>query len=187
MKKVIVTMIAVMVAFMKISAPNSAHADYYAGGDWGGRDLVLLNGDSLSGDFYNVGKLYVPTGANIFGGTGNLVINAGSILIDGNLTGLPVPAYDLKLSSKNDLLLNGSLSSWESIWLSANQITVTGTVSVLDGRALDGTVRPIVSPNDPNGATLSISVVPTPIPAAAWLFGSGLLWLAGIRRKMQQA
>ncbi len=34
-------------------------------------------------------------------------------------------------------------------------------------------------------ATNDVSVTATPIPAAAWLFGSGLMGLAGIRRRMQ--
>lgn len=33
----------------------------------------------------------------------------------------------------------------------------------------------------------NIDVIPTPIPAAAWLFGSGLAGLAGIRQKMNYA
>lgn len=42
-----------------------------------------------------------------------------------------------------------------------------------------------------NGAVVTnnsgqVSVAATPIPAAAWLFGSGLMGLAGIRRNMQK-
>ncbi len=217
MKKGIVTMIAAVSMVMLLSMPQAAHADFYVGGDWGGRDLSLLNGDSLSGNFYNVGQFYIPTGAVISGGSGNLVVNAGSILIGGNLIGSPSPGYDLTLSSQTDFLLNGngSLSSWKNIWLSANQITFDGTISVLDGLTAsspNGSVILSGSNASSTNASLSIgggslsigsgaivsggsnlvlqqtdiSVVPTPIPAAAWLFGSGLLGLAGIRNKMKQ-
>jgi hypothetical protein len=176
--------ISLAIALLIIATALPAHAYYYTGGDWGGRDLSLLNGDSLSGDFSNVGQFYIPTGAVISGGEGNLFVNAGSVLLDGNLIGLPAPGYDLKLSSQTDLILNGSLSSWKSIWLSANQISISAasTISVLDGTAA---VSPIGSPTVIKGGTLS--VVPTPIPATAWLLGSGLLGLAGIRRRMKQA
>jgi hypothetical protein len=176
----------VLFTVMLMSAPRAAHANYYAGGDWGGRDLSLLNGDSLSGNFSNVGQFYIPTGAVISGGENNLVVNADYVLIDGNLIGLPAPGYDLKLSSQTDLILNGSLSSWKNIWLSANQsIVLDGTISVLDGTTLSN------GATLSNGGTLSsgvtLSVVSTPIPATAWLLGSGLIGLAKIRSRMKQA
>lgn len=179
MKKAMITMIVVISTVILMSAPHAAHANFYTGGDWGGRDLLLLNGDSLSGNFNNVGQFFIPTGAVISGGENNLVVNADYVLIDGNLVVLPAPGYDLKLSSQTDLILNGSLSSWKSIWLSANQsLVLDGTMSVLDGTAA---VSPIVLPT---GGTLSLA--PTPIPAAAWLLGSGLMGLVGIRSKMNQ-
>jgi hypothetical protein len=57
---------------------------------------------------------------------------------------------------------------------SANQLTF-GSASIGNGL------------NDPNtiigGFGANIDVTPTPIPAAAWLLGSGLLGLVGIRRR----
>jgi hypothetical protein len=57
-----------------------------------------------------------------------------------------------------------------------NQLTF-GTASIGNGL------------NDPNtiigGFGANIDVTPTPIPAAAWLLGSGLLGLVGIRRKQK--
>ncbi len=45
--------------------------------------------------------------------------------------------------------------------------------------------------NTPSGgsgsAWVGATVIPTPVPAAAWLLGSGLLGLAGIRRRMKQS
>jgi hypothetical protein len=34
-----------------------------------------------------------------------------------------------------------------------------------------------------HGGDIQLTPTPTPIPAAAWLFGSGLMGLAGVRRR----
>jgi hypothetical protein len=166
-----------LITLLILTAAQPAHAYFYAGGDWGGKNLTLLNGDSLSGSFSNVGQFYIPTGALISGSAADLVVNAGKVLIDGSLTGLSVPGYNLELHSLTDFILNGSIESWKNIWLSANQsIVLTGSSSIL----------PL------EGGTIDVAVVtpppisiPTPIPAAAWLLGSGLLGLAGIRRRQK--
>ncbi len=203
--------ITMFVALFVLSTNSPAHADFYVGGDWGGRDLLLADGDSLSGSFSNVGQLYIPVGALVTGGADNLTINAGRVLIDGVLSGLPVPGYGLNLSSQSDLTLNGSLNSWNNLWLSASSIAINGNIqllaasnaigdnnwlsaglSILNGRIsiLDSTtftspqpvvLTQIISPVDLQAGSLEL--VPTPIPAAAWLLGSGLLGLAGIRRR----
>jgi hypothetical protein len=167
--------ITLLMALMILTFSAPAQAYFYSGGDWGGNDLTLLNGDSLSGTFSNVGQFYIPTGALVSGSTANLVVNASTTRIDGSLTGVPVTGYNLEIYSLTNLILNGSISSWKNIWLAANQnilFSETSSISTLDGGSLSAVV-PISTP-------LSI---PTPIPAAAWLFGSGLLGLIGIRRK----
>ncbi len=171
-----------------LAATIPSHAYYYAGGDWGGRDLLLMNGDSLSGDFTNVGQFHIPVGTVTNGSNDNLVVNASRVLIDGTLRDLAVPGYDLKFFSQTELILNGSICSWRSILISANSLIVNGNISALDGTATfpaqPGELRPIDSPIISGGG--SISIVPTPIPAATWLLGSGLLGLVGIRRKQQK-
>lgn len=156
-----------------LAAIQPAHAYFYSGGDWGGRDLLLLNGDTLSGNFSNVGQFYIPSGASISGSTDNLVVHANRFLIDGSLTGIAVPGYKVELTSLTDLILNGSITSWQSISLSAQQVFLnTGSlIAVID------------VPAQPPLTGGTISLVPTPVPAAAWLLGSGLLGLVGIRRR----
>lgn len=56
-------------------------------------------------------------------------------------------------------------------------LTADGTLYTLS-LMNDGTASSQILAND-------VSVTPTPIPAAAWLFGSGLTGLVGLRRKMQ--
>jgi hypothetical protein len=52
--------------------------------------------------------------------------------------------------------------------------TLYGYATTIDLNANGGVV---------NNQSNQVSVTPTPIPAAAWLFGSGLIGLAGIRRR----
>jgi hypothetical protein len=167
--------VAFLFALIALVATPSAQAYYYTGGDWGGGDLTLLNGDSLSGTFSNVGQFYIPNGALVSGSTANLVVNAATARIDGSLSGVPDTGYNLEIYSLTNIILNGSISSWKNIWLAANQyilISERSSISLLDGGSL-AAVTPISTP-------LNIS---TPIPAAAWLLGSGLLGLFGIRRR----
>jgi len=161
------------------------HASFYNGGDWGGKDLSLLDGDSISGYFSNVAQFYIPVGVVISGSTDNLTVNAGNIIINGGLFGLPTPGYDLNLSSLTTISLNGSLGSWKSISLSANSLLLNGTITVIDGSSISPP-QPIQVL--PGGSQIilkggDLSIVSTPLPAAAWLLGSGLLGLAGVRRK----
>lgn len=165
--------VAFLFALVTLVVTPSAQAYYYAGGDWGGRDLTLLNGDSLSGTFSNVGQFYIPIGALVSGSTANLVINTGTARIDGSLSGVPVTGYNLEIYSLTDIILNGSISSWKNIVLSANQyiqFSESSSISSLDGGSITAAV-PLAPP------------LTTPIPAAAWLLGSGLLGLIGIRRR----
>jgi hypothetical protein len=208
--------VALLIALFALVATPSAQASYYAGGDWGGRDLTLLNGDSLSGTFSNVGQFYIPTGALVSGSAGNLVVNASSFLIDGSLAGLAIPGYDLMLLAQTNFILNGALSSWKNIWLGGSNVTisnsasistipnatpytpVTGGLTLTAGGSLS--MRGSVGGNEVAGRSQEIllgsggsililpinldsAVVVTPIPAAAWLLGSGLLGLAGLRKR----
>jgi len=196
-----------------LTAMQPAHAYIYSGGDWHGMDLSLSNGDSISGNFSNIGQFYIPAGAYISGSTDNLVVHANRFLIDGSLTGIAVPGYKVELNSLTDLILNGSLTSWKSISLSANQVILntgssvaviggasgsatlqdatSGSITLKDGSDIgedyrppqSGVIRLIDSPAQLPVAGSTISLVPTPIPAAAWLLGSGLLSLVGIRRR----
>jgi len=202
-------MVAVMFAVIFTASSLPSQAYYYEGGNWGGQDLLLSDGDSLSGSFDNIGTFYIPFGAIITGRTDDLVVNANNVAIDGSLNGVSDPGYDLKLYSQTNLALNGSLSFWKNITLSANTITLTGssqistlyssaTANYLPGSSAVLTIGATAPLTDPRiipvtlgtGETVlltggSLLTLPTPIPAAAYLLGSGLLGLAGIRRRQQ--
>jgi hypothetical protein len=205
-----------LLPLLLLSITSTAHAYYYTGSDWGGKDLTLLNGDSLSGTFSNVGQFYISTGAVISGSSGNLIVNASSFLIDGSLAGLAVPGYDLMLFAQTNFILNGSLSSWKNIWLGGSYVTISNSASIATsqnsvpydpaagsltlsaggslstggstgGNEVIGKSQEIVLGTGGSILILPINLespaVVTPIPAAAWLFGSGLLGLVGIRKR----
>ena len=70
-----------------------------------------------------------------------------------------------------------------SLWLSANA-DGSGPLKTIDGMLLDislnadGTATAVV-------ADAGTTANPTPIPAAAWLLGSGLMGLVGLRRRKE--
>lgn len=208
--------VAFFIALIALVVTPSAQANFYVGGDWGGRDLTLLSGDSLSGTFSNVGQFYIPTGALVSGAADNLIVNASSFLIDGSLAGLAIPGYDLRFLSQTNFILNGSLSSWKNIWLGGNYVTISNSASISTtpnsipynpaaggltltaggsistrgstfGNEVIGRSQEIVLSSGGSILIMPINLellaVPTPIPAAAWLLGSGLLGLMGIRKR----
>lgn len=63
-----------------------AHAADWVGGDWGGADLVVADGDTLTGAFVDVGAFAVPAGATVrVLGPATLRIEASTITVDGTL------------------------------------------------------------------------------------------------------
>ena len=187
-------LIKIVVVVASMFTTLSSHAAYYNGGDWGGTDLTLLNGDSLSGTFTNVGMFNIQNGAVISGGASNLSVSAGSILINGSLNGLNSPSYDLSLLAQTTITLNGSLAYWQNIALMANLIAIGDSASITNGTGTVAPISGIFPPSGFGGGSISLRdgnislgggnvSLATPIPAAAWLLGSGLLGLMGIRRR----
>ena len=140
---------------------------------WYGLDIRsggLLASESLS---QLTGNLYLRTGSNFSSSLNSS--GSGSILLDGNL------------SVSGNLLLDASgLSS-----LPGSPITLFDLSS---GRIVSGSFSGL-----PEGSTLSagdfqfkisylggdgndVVLSPVPVPATIWLFGSGLVGLAGIGR-----
>ena len=186
-------LIKIVVVVASMFTTLSAHAAFYNGGDWGGADLTLLNGDSLSGTFTNVGLFTIQNGALISGGASNLSVSAGSILIDGSLNGLISPDYDLSLLAQTTITLNGSLAYWQNIALVANLIAFGGSASMTNGAGMVAPISGVFPPSGFGGGSISLREgnislgggnvnLATPIPAAACLLGSGLLGLMGIKR-----
>jgi hypothetical protein len=87
-------------AGLLLLAAGPAYATNYVGADWMGADLILANGDSVTGVFTNVGSFEIPVGAKVHVGRGvELEVYADNVTVDGVLDasgtgsagGAPVP------------------------------------------------------------------------------------------------
>jgi hypothetical protein len=228
MKKVLVTMMAVMFTVMLMSAPQSAHADLvisqiYGGGGATGtnplysNDWVQLYNDGTSAiDLSGYSLQYASaTNTTTFGSSNshNLsgIINPNSYFLvqEGRGTGLvgtaPDPSYNLTLGTFAGLNLSataGKLALFDTIATGASTTTASAHLVDLVGygttanfslypkmTANPSTTTAAIRTTDAGGNTIFIAGTPdpnpvaTPIPAAAWLFGSGLAGLIGMRRK----
>ncbi len=76
-------------ALLALSIPGAstpAHAADLEGKDYGGQDLVVANGDTMTGVFTNIGRFELPKGATVTVVAGDpLEIHATEILIEGVL------------------------------------------------------------------------------------------------------
>ncbi len=72
-------------------------------------------------------------------------------------------------------------STGESLWLFANGKDFRDLVKALDGIDANGTLSSLIG----NSKTINkvSSVASVPVPATAWLFGSGLMGLLGLKRR----
>ena len=108
--------------------------------------------------------------SSLFSGPGAIGIGSLSGLYVGSLTGVegnqPIARLNFTLGTG---VTNAAISVAESYG--------TGTWS-----AWDGITDPYDFTNTYNGATIN-AVSAVPVPAALWLFGSGLLGLAGVVRR----
>ena len=160
---------------------SQAYADFgfnFDNSDYGVKG-TLLTADNGNGTF-------LVTGGSLTGtGTKNLNINYV-------FTALGAGAHSIRPFGATDLIVDNLLTPGSNTFLTGNGIAFMSTTnnSYLNiwgnvpssytsfQLGWDGT-HEIYGPSV-NG---TVEVTPTPIPAGAWLFGSGLLGLAGIRRK----
>lgn len=130
-----------LVAILLLGSLSSPAAAYiYSGGDWGGEDLSLLDGDVLSGEFFNIGSLIISDGVTISGRGGDLSLSAGSVFIEGALYGNKLQPGKLSLVSSTGLTMNGSLRYWQEISLDGQGggITIGVGSSVSAGEVIFG-------------------------------------------------
>lgn len=70
--------------------------------------------------------------------------------------------------------------SWDGIWYEDSSYSLEGGSPdsyLINFDGLDGTGQVVI------GSTLGVDLQPVPVPAAVWLFGSGLMGLAAIARR----
>lgn len=236
-------LMALVLATAGLATTVPASASFYSGGDWYGQNLSLADGDQLSGEFFNIGLLTLPTGATVSGVGSLLRLNASQININGNLWGSQNQSGQLFLNSASNITLNGTLAYWTSVDISAgSSVYLGGQLQVSDKASFstgtNGSVRVGTSPSGSvltggsvtlwaghsgsaftegsisfGGGTSSsaliggsinigayvppaliigspvifqpgeLTLLPTPVPAAALLLCSGLGGLALLRRR----
>jgi hypothetical protein len=188
------TIIRLLVIAVIMFAATSAFADYSYNFD--------VNTSSLSG---TNGYLDLQFSPGSYSGTASAVVSnfssdaaLNSVIITGDVTGaLPGTITLNNTTGFNDyyqavtfgnnvhfsLNLSGAADNAFGLFFFANDgSTPLLTSDMTNGAAATVTLTPTGTVLTNNSAQTLAS--PTPIPAAAWLFGSGLMGLAGVRRRM---
>ena len=127
----------------------------------------------------NVSLQAAGTGINIFGTpviTGN--VNLQNSVTNPLATTFIRNGNTLIWSVSDPILASLNLSGTSSIGLSGNATFVNFAPSGSSG----GQIGASISTNDITPSPADVNT-PTPIPAAAWLLGSGLMSLLGLRKK----
>lgn len=151
---------------------TSATVTYVAGngniGDGGSTETIELY--DVSSD---VSNLLSGGGVSVFAdlGTGN---SYGSVVIDASTGYVPMPEVSVNLNTTALTDLNLLLSGVGTDFAIGTALT-----------SIDGNINETLwgSSDLQSAASLTLQVNAIPIPAAIWLFGSGLLGLIGIARR----
>jgi hypothetical protein len=187
--------------FIFVSIPLNAAAalvmDFGTGLGTGGTISVDLNGTDVTGTNIFIGALNVE-GAAVNNGafTVNALLNfstaANTISLVGTVTALGL--------STTQTLLSGSFNTndWSFINSGGAEVFSGAGVDTKSAELLTALGAPTntafeffaFSLQSVNGNVLSSDIINTavvPVPAAVWLFGSGLLGMAGIARRKKAA
>ena len=129
--------------------------------------------------------MYDPTGAVV----------GGSAVVTGDTTvsmTSPTPFFGFKWTA-HDITCTGTLCDAPFDWGATANIPVvldwgiTGTVWTTQDGDADGIPGTAMTAGPFTGFSPYFQVNAVPIPAAAWLFGSGLLGLVGVARRRRKA
>ncbi|MFA7061815.1 MAG: VPLPA-CTERM sorting domain-containing protein [Pedobacter sp.] len=136
---------------------------------------------SQSGNTLNFGT---PGSFTLTGGIAALGLSDPTILVTGHFTSASVTSIDLVGNFKFDIVGAGledsdnkNIYSYFGVsddFTCTNALALSFTANHVNGGFTSSTIT---------GGILVDSPTPTPIPAAAWLLGSGLMGLVGVRRR----
>lgn len=136
---------------------------------------------TTSGNTLNFGS-----GGNlsVIGGITPLNIGAGSTLLSGTFSSAEVSQYQVGILRFDFLGATLSTTDLPLIYSYFGITATSGSVAGLDLTFFaSGTIDGGFTSNGINSGSITDVPTPTPIPAAAWLLGSGLMGLVGLRRK----
>ena len=165
--------------------------DVTAGGADGGDDLltITLDNQTASPDAYTIDELYFNfTGDSSFVGFDSS--NTGSGAFSNTVTGADgFGTFDMNITGFG--LATGSTEVWEidlgTTGFAMSDFDVLSTIPPGDNEAI-AVLKFVQGPLD-DSAFGAGGVPPSeiPVPAAVWLFGSGLLGLVGIARRRKSS
>ena len=145
--------------------------------------VTAKDGYSFSSIDVIEGGTYQTTGNGTVDATGTLrVLNSTNPFSfetsNLNMTDLTLPGVN---SWQGDLSYDMSTAMWDNV--NSIQLTLTTT---LFATSPDGDSTAVIN-QTLAGSSMGVSINTIPVPAAVWLFGSGLISLAGIARRKNRA
>jgi len=151
---------------------STAHAYFtnWTGRDFGGQDLLLEEGDTLSGTFTNIGRLVIDAGITVSAGSSMVSLNTYETLINGTFFGGADLSPSLDIVAETSITLGGILDQWYTVSLAGETVAcMTGSDIVLLPSGGEG--NPGEQPVVDGGP---ITLAPVPVPSTLFLFASGL-------------
>ena len=165
-----------------VTLKNKKNGDFYLTASYGGvaSEVSEFRVSNSVDDIYNIDNTFFQFKAKSKKGD-----VTGSIRIMGKLDGM----------SKQQTLMTADL---DGVWASSGQLIGFDTMNIQCGDAITALVTcttneviylsQLMDPLDPGGKkgkyqTTGLAVTSVPVPAAVWLFGSGLVGLAGVVRR----
>ncbi|MGD2056420.1 MAG: VPLPA-CTERM sorting domain-containing protein [Gammaproteobacteria bacterium] len=165
-----------------VTLKNKKNGDFYLTASYGGvaSEVSEFRASNSVDDIYNIDNTFFQFKAKSKKGD-----VTGSIRIMGMLDGM----------SKQETLMTADL---DGVWASSGQLIGFNTMNIQCGDAITALVTcttneviyltQLNDALDPGGAkgkyqTTGLAVTSVPVPAAVWLFGSGLVGLAGVVRR----
>lgn len=106
----------------------------WQGGDLGGQDLVLGDGDYLFGTFTNIGRLVIDSGITVYAGSSLVSLNAYETLINGTFFGGADLSPSLEVVAETAITIGGILDRWQSV-----SLTGGSSISLLAGASITNT------------------------------------------------
>jgi len=172
--------LSLVVLFLSIIF-SSSHAQAYTtwqGGDWGGQDLILDDGDTLSGTFTNIGRLFIDSGITVYAKSSLVSLHTYETVINGTFWGGAEWSPSLGIVAETSITLGGILDQWYSVSLEGETVSfLTGSDIVL--LSSGGESNPGEQPLDYGDP---ITLAPVPVPSTLLLLASGLGIAAALRR-----